>query len=66
MSRVTGARIAATYLLLEIAGRLLFNHRKSYKPASPYGVFGIVLDGRLLAYHYLQRKDFDKVAQHSP
>ena len=29
---------------------------------SPYGVFGIVLDGRLLAYHYLQRKDFDKTA----
>jgi len=28
---------------------------------SPYGVFGIVFDGRLLAYHYLQRKDFDKL-----
>lgn len=27
---------------------------------SPYGVFGIVLDDQLLAYHYLQRKDFDK------
>ncbi len=27
---------------------------------SPYGVFGLVLDGKLLAYHYLQRKDFDK------
>lgn len=27
---------------------------------SPYGVFSIVLDGRLLAYHYLLRKDFDK------
>ena len=27
---------------------------------SPYGVFGTVLDGQLLAYHYLQRKDFDK------
>ena len=26
---------------------------------SPYGVFGIVLDGQLLAYHYLQRKDFE-------
>ena len=33
---------------------------------SPYGVFGIVLDGKLLSYHYLQRKDFDQVAQHSP
>ena len=29
---------------------------------SPYGVFGIVLDGKLLAYHYLQRKDFDAYA----
>lgn len=29
---------------------------------SPYGVFGIVLDGNLLAYHYLQRKDFDAYA----
>ncbi|MBP1464933.1 GNAT family N-acetyltransferase [Candidatus Chloroploca sp. M-50] len=28
---------------------------------SPYGVFGIVLDGKLLSYHYLQRKDFDKL-----
>ncbi len=26
---------------------------------TPYGVFGIVLDGKLLSYHYLQRKDFD-------
>jgi L-amino acid N-acyltransferase YncA len=33
---------------------------------SPYGVFGIVLDGQLLAYHYLQRKDFDKLAPHLP
>lgn len=33
---------------------------QEYSP-SPYGVFGIVLDGRLLAYHYLQRKDFDKL-----
>ncbi len=24
---------------------------------SPYGVFGIVLDGRLLSYHYLLEKD---------
>ncbi|MBN2003143.1 MAG: hypothetical protein JXA21_07270 [Anaerolineae bacterium] len=32
---------------------------------SPYGVFGIVLDGRLLAYHYLLRKDFDKLAPRS-
>lgn len=31
---------------------------------SPYGVFGIVLDGRLLSYHYLQGKDFDKLAPH--
>lgn len=28
---------------------------------SPYGVFGTVLDGRLLAYHYLLQKDFDKL-----
>ena len=27
---------------------------------SPYGTFGIVLDGRLLTYHYLLRKDFPK------
>jgi hypothetical protein len=33
---------------------------------SPYGVFGIVLDGQLIPYHYLQRKDFDKLAPHSP
>jgi ribosomal protein S18 acetylase RimI-like enzyme len=33
---------------------------QEYSP-SPYGVFGIVLDGRLLVYHYLQRKDFDKL-----
>jgi hypothetical protein len=33
---------------------------------SPYGVFGIVLDGQLLAYHYLQRKDFDKLAPRLP
>lgn len=32
---------------------------------SPYGVFGIVLDGKLLAYHYLQRKDFDKLVPRS-
>lgn len=29
---------------------------------SPYGVFGLVLDGQLLAYHYLQRKDIDKLS----
>jgi GNAT superfamily N-acetyltransferase len=28
---------------------------------STYGVFGTVLDGRLLAYHYLLPKDFDKL-----
>jgi N-acetylglutamate synthase-like GNAT family acetyltransferase len=28
---------------------------------SPYGIFGIVLDGKLLAYHYLLPKDFDKL-----
>lgn len=27
---------------------------------SPYGVFGIVLNGQLLSYHYLLPKDFDK------
>jgi GNAT superfamily N-acetyltransferase len=31
---------------------------------SPYGVFGIVLDGQLLSYHYLQGKDFAKLAPH--
>jgi ribosomal protein S18 acetylase RimI-like enzyme len=29
---------------------------------SPYGVFGLVLNGKLLAYHYLLPKDFDKLA----
>jgi len=29
---------------------------------SPYGIFGIVLDGKLLTYHYLQRKDFNAYA----
>jgi L-amino acid N-acyltransferase YncA len=28
---------------------------------SPYGVFGTVLDGQLLAYQYLLRKDFEKL-----
>ncbi len=28
---------------------------------SPYGVFGIVLDGKLFAYHYLLPKDFEKL-----
>jgi GNAT superfamily N-acetyltransferase len=28
---------------------------------SPYGVFGIVLDGKLLSYHYLLPKDFDRL-----
>jgi len=28
---------------------------------SPYGVFGLVLNGKLLAYHYLLPKDFDKL-----
>jgi len=27
---------------------------------TPYGVFGIVLDGKLLAYHYVNPKDFEK------
>jgi L-amino acid N-acyltransferase YncA len=27
---------------------------------SPYGIFGIVLDGRLLSYHYLLAKDFEQ------
>ncbi|MBN1815296.1 MAG: hypothetical protein JXA14_25915 [Anaerolineae bacterium] len=31
----------------------------------PYGVFGIVLDGKLLAYHYLQCKDFDTLVPRS-
>jgi len=29
--------------------------------ASAYGVFGIVLDGRLFSYHYLLPKDFEKL-----
>ncbi len=28
---------------------------------SPYGVFGVVLDGQLLTYHYLLPKDFEKL-----
>jgi N-acetylglutamate synthase-like GNAT family acetyltransferase len=28
---------------------------------SAYGVFGTVLDGKLLAYHYLLRRDFDRL-----
>jgi GNAT superfamily N-acetyltransferase len=28
---------------------------------SPYGVFGIVLDGKLISYHYLLPKDFDRL-----
>lgn len=28
---------------------------------SPYGVFGILYDGKLLSYHYLLPKDFDKL-----
>ncbi len=28
---------------------------------SPYGTFGAVLDGSLLSYHYLLRKDFEKL-----
>jgi hypothetical protein len=28
---------------------------------TPYGVFGTVLDGKLLAYHYLLEKDFEKL-----
>lgn len=27
---------------------------------SPYGLFGIVCNGKLLSYHYLQKKDFNK------
>jgi N-acetylglutamate synthase-like GNAT family acetyltransferase len=30
---------------------------------SPYGVFGIVLDGKLLAYHYLLPKNFEKLLE---
>jgi len=28
---------------------------------SPYGVFGVVLDGKLLTYHYLLPKEFEKL-----
>ena len=28
---------------------------------SPYGTFGIVLDGKLFSYHYLSRRDWDKL-----
>jgi ribosomal protein S18 acetylase RimI-like enzyme len=34
------------------------------KSPSPYGVFSLVLNGRLLAYHYLLQKDFDKLVKH--
>jgi hypothetical protein len=30
---------------------------------SAYGVFGTVLDGKLLAYQYLLQKDFDTLLQ---
>lgn len=30
---------------------------------SPYGVFGIVLDGKLFSYHYLQRKELEELLQ---
>jgi hypothetical protein len=30
---------------------------------SAYGVFGTVLDGKLLAYQYLLEKDFDRLLQ---
>ncbi len=33
---------------------------QQYSPTA-YGTFGIVLDGRVLAYHYLLRKDFEKL-----
>lgn len=41
----------------------LFNSAKEVQAESPspYGVFGTVLDGKLLAYHYLLQKDFDKL-----
>jgi GNAT superfamily N-acetyltransferase len=32
---------------------------------SPYGVFGIVLDGRLFSYHYLMPRDFEKLLRES-
>ena len=28
---------------------------------SAYGVFGVVLDGKLFTYHYLQRKDYERL-----
>jgi GNAT superfamily N-acetyltransferase len=30
---------------------------------SAYGVFGVVLDGKLFSYHYFQRKDFARLSQ---
>jgi hypothetical protein len=33
---------------------------------TPYGVFGIVRDGRLLSYYYVLPKDFDKVLSATP
>jgi hypothetical protein len=30
---------------------------------SPYGTFGVVLDGRLVSYHYLLRKDADRLLE---
>jgi N-acetylglutamate synthase-like GNAT family acetyltransferase len=36
-------------------------HEVQEQSPSAYGVFGTVLDGQLLAYHYLLQKDFEKL-----
>lgn len=45
------------------ARTVTFSSAKEVQEKSPsaYGVFGTVLDGHLLAYHYLLQKDFDKL-----
>ena len=48
--------ITTKVVTFQTTGELLKNS------PSPYGIFGLVLDGKLLSYHYLQRKDFDKIS----
>jgi len=59
----------ATRLALEAAGRrgipahavqLTSGREVQERSPSPYGVFGIVYEGKLLSYHYIQDREFDK------
>ena len=36
-------------------------HEVQTRSPSPYGAFGIVRDGRLFSYHYLCRKELEKL-----